>query len=127
MQALTFQGGGFNTLAGNNFAGTRAAMITVQHDFERLLFAKSGVPLLKDVPFTLSLHGGAFWTDFGGHAANPGDSLLVAAPHAYTELGFGLGNLTPFLAPLNFAAHFTWQLSSYPTSRFTFALSLMGP
>ncbi len=127
MQALTFQGGGFNTLAGHNFAGTRAAMITVQHDFDRLLFAKSGISFLKGVPLTLSLHGGAFWTDFVDHAPNPGDSLIAAARTVYGELGFGLGNLTPFLSPLNFAAHFTWQLSSYATRGFTFALSLMRP
>ena len=60
-------------------------------------------------------------------ACEPGDSLLVAAPRAYSEVGFGLGNLTPFLSPFNLAAHFTWQLSSYPTSRFAFALSLMQP
>jgi len=127
MQALTFQGGGFNTLAGHNFAGTRAAMITVQHDFDRLLLAKSGISFLKGVPLTLSLHGGAFWTDFVDHAPNPGDSLIAAARTVYGELGFGLGNLTPFLSPLNFAAHLTWQLSSYATKGFTFALSLMRP
>ncbi|MGH7533364.1 MAG: hypothetical protein ACREL4_08750, partial [Gemmatimonadales bacterium] len=32
MKALTYQRGGFNTLGDTNYAGTRAAMITVQHD-----------------------------------------------------------------------------------------------
>ena len=127
MKALTFQGGGFNTVHDQDFTGTRAVMLTLRHDFDRLLFAKSGLPLVRSVPFTLSVHGGVFWTDFVGHQPNPGDSLLVAAPRAYSEVGFGLGNLTPFLSPFNLAAHFTWQLSSYPTSRFTFALSVMRP
>ena len=56
-----------------------------------------------------------------------GDSLLNTAPHAYQELGFGIGNLTPFLSPFNLAVHFTWQLSSYPTRRFEFGLGLTQP
>jgi hypothetical protein len=118
MRALTFQEGGFNTLGMNNFTGTRAAMVVVQHDFDRLLFAKSGVPLLRSCPFTLSVHGGVFWTDFANHVPQPGDELLRVAKSAYRELGFGLGNLTPFLAPLNLAAYFSWQLTAYSTQRF---------
>ena len=124
MRALTFQTGGFNTPGDTNYSGTRAAMFTVRHDFDRLLFAKSRLPLIRSLPVTLSVHGGAFWTDFHNHPPNPGDSLLFTAPHAYTEAGFGLGNLTPFLSPLNLAVHFTWQLSHYPTRRFRFALGL---
>jgi hypothetical protein len=124
MRALTFQAGGFNTPRDSNYSGTRAAMLTVRHDFDRLLFAKSGLPLIRSLPFTLSVHGGVFWTDFHAHPPNPGDSLLLTAPRAYTEAGFGLGNLTPFLSPLNLAVHFTWQLSSYPTRRFQFGFGL---
>ena len=127
MAAVTFQEGGFNTLGETNFSGTRAALVTVCHDFDRLLFAQSGLPLVRDLPFTLSVHGGVFWTDFVGHTPNPGDALLNTAPTAYSELGFGVGNLSPFIAPFNFAAHFTWQLSSYPTRGFRFALGLTGP
>jgi hypothetical protein len=125
MRALTFQAGGFNTIARDtNYSGTRAAMLTIRHDFDRLLFAKSRLPLIRKVPFTLSVHGGVFWTDFDGHPPNPGDSLLYTARRAYTEAGFGLGNLTPFLSPLNVAVHFTWQLSSYPTRTFRFGFGL---
>lgn len=124
MRALTYEGTGFNTLSETNYSGTRAAMITVHHDFDRLLFAKSGLPLLHQLPFTLSVHGGVFWTDFHGHTPNPADALLTTAPTAYSEVGFGLGNLTPFLSPFNFAVHFTWQLSKYPGRRFQFGLSL---
>ena len=117
MEFLTFQGNGFNTLAETNFSGTRAAMVVVRHDFDRQLL---------HLPFTLSVHGGAFWTAFAGHPAFPGDSLLATARRAYTEAGFGLGNLTPFLSPFDLAAHFTWQLSAYPTRRFRFGFSVGG-
>jgi hypothetical protein len=113
------QHGGFNTLD-SNYAGTRAAMLTVQHDFDRLLFAKSGLPLVKRLPVTFSLDAGIFWTDFADHPAQPGDLLLHTARTPYSEVGFGLANLTPFLSPFDCAALFTWQLSSYPTNRFNF-------
>jgi hypothetical protein len=127
MSALTFQNGGFNTLGESNFVGTRAAMVAIRHDFDRLLFAKSGIPLVRDVPLTLSVHGGVFWTDFKHHTPVPGDELVVTAATPYSELGFGLGNLTPFLSPLNVAVHFTWQLSSYDTSRWMAGLWFTPP
>ena len=127
MQTATFQANGFNTLGDTNYSGNRAAMLTVRHDFDRLLFVKSGLPLVRSLPFTLSIHGGAFWTDFIDHHAYPADLLLTTAPRPYSELGFGLGNLTPFLSPFNLAAHFTWQLSSYPTHRFRFGLGFTRP
>jgi hypothetical protein len=122
MNALTFQGSGFNTMHQKSFLGTRAAMIALRHDFDRLLFAKSRIPVVRDLPVTLSIHGGVFWTDFAGQAPIPCDASLQPACTVYSELGFGLGNLTPFLSPFNIAAYFTWQLSSYPTSRFAFGL-----
>jgi len=117
MEFLTFQGNGFNTLAETNYSGSRAAMAVVRHDFDRLLL---------HLPFTFSVHGGAFWTGFADHPAFPADSLLSTAPRAYTEAGFGIGNLTPFLSPFDLAAHFTWQLSAYPTRRFRFGFSVDG-
>ena len=124
MRALTFQEGGFNTLGMNNFSGTRAALVVLQHDFDRLLFAKSGVPLLRDCPFTLSVHGGVFWTDFANHVAQPGDELLRVAQTTYGEMGFGLGNLTPFISPFNLAAYFSWQVTAYTTQRFQLTFGL---
>ena len=123
-ELYTYQPNGFNTLNGNNFAGTRAAMITANHDFDRLLFAKSRIPGVRSLPFTLSVHVGAFWSDFIDHPGNPGDSLLLTAPKLYTEAGFGVGNLTPFLSPFDLAAYFTWQLSAYHTRTFRFGLGL---
>jgi hypothetical protein len=119
------QYGGFNTLSQANFGGTRAGLITVRHDFDRLLFAKSGIPVIRTLPCTFSVHGGVFWTQFVGQQPAPGDSLLEART-PYSEVGFGLGNLTPFLAPFNFAARFTWQLSHYATSRFQFITTVTG-
>jgi hypothetical protein len=102
-------------------------MLTVRHDFDRLLFAKSGLPLIRMLPFTLNVHGGAFWTDFWHHTPKPGDVQLATARVPYSEIGFGLGNLTPFLSPFNFAWHVTWQLSSYPTNRWVFGFGLTAP
>ena len=126
-ELYTYQANGFNTLNGNNFYGTRAAMVTVNHDFDRLLFAKSGIPGVRSLPFTLSVHAGAFWSGFVDHPANPGDDVLWSAPKVYTEAGFGLGNLTPFLSPFDLAAFFTWQLSAYPTRGLRFGLGLTRP
>jgi hypothetical protein len=120
METATFQRNGFNTLAETNYSGTRAALLTVRHDFDRLLFVKSRLPLVRSLPVTLSLQGGVFWTDFIDHPSAPGDLLLTPARRPYSELGFGLGNLTPFLSPFNLAAHITWQLSAYPTHRLRF-------
>jgi hypothetical protein len=79
---------------------------------------------LKHVPFKLSVHGGAFWTDFVNHTAQPGDENVRIAPRAYSEIGFGLANLTPFLMPINMALYFTWQLSDYDTSLFQISLGV---
>ena len=124
MQTYTFQDNGFNTLNETNFSGTRAAMVVVRHEFDRLLFAKSRIPLVRDLPITLSVHGGVFWTDFANHTPNQGDDLLRTASTPYGELGFGAGNLTPFISPLNLAAYFTWQLSSYSASGFAIGFGL---
>ncbi|HYL21994.1 MAG TPA: DUF5686 family protein [Gemmatimonadales bacterium] len=128
MKTLTFQRDGFNTLADTNYSGTRAAMLVVRHDFDRLLFAKSHLPLVRRLPFTFSVHGGVFWTDFINHIPYPAaDTLLTTARTPYSEVGFGLGNLTPFLSPFNFAVHVTWQLSSYPTHHVSLGIGLTRP
>jgi hypothetical protein len=121
------EGTGFSTLSRVEFAGSRALMVSMRHDFGRALFAGSGLPLLRTLPTTLSLHAGAFWTSLAGSVFAPADTMLTVARRPYTEAGFTIGNLTPFLAPFNFAASFTWQLSSYPTNRFRFGFGFSGP
>lgn len=116
IQVLAAEGSAFNTLARGEFAGTRAALVLVRHDFGRL-------PL---VPATFSLHGGAFWSRIQSRLPAPADSLLFTAGHAYTEAGFTLANLTPFLSPFDFAVSCTWQLSRYPTHPFRFGLGFTG-
>ena len=116
--------GGFHTLAETNFAGNRAAMVVMRHNFEQSLFRKSGIPLVRDIPFALLVHGAAFWTDFIGVTRDPLNTTLSTAPSAYVELGFGLGNLTPMLRPFNFEVWFSWQLSSFATERFEFRIGM---
>jgi hypothetical protein len=116
--------GGFNTMDLKNFYGDRAAMIVINHDFDQALFRKSRLPLIKDIPFTLSVHGGAFWSEFRKTPVDQSDRSLRTAPHAYSELGFGIGNLTPFITPFNLAVWFTWQLSDYDTNRFNWQIGI---
>jgi len=110
---------GFSTLNENNFSGNRALAVHVNHDFRRSLFVASGLPGVRDIPFWLSIHGGVFWTEFRNHPYQSGDEHTLTAKSPYREIGFGLGNLTPFLAPFNLALYFTWQLSDYETSDFS--------
>jgi hypothetical protein len=108
----------FGTLMDSSFKAPRAALFALQHDFDRLLFTKTGIPLVRDIPFTLSIRGAVFWTDFVGSSAG------AVARVPYREVGFSLGNLTPFIAPFNFSARFAWQLSKYPTTPFRFGIGL---
>ena len=127
MDVLAVEGSGFRTLGRTNYYGNRAAMLLVRHDFGRLLFARSGLPLLRSLPFTLSVDGGVFWTAFVNHAVSPGDSLLATASRPYQEIGVSLGNLTPFLSPFNLSLHGAWQLSGYATRRFRLGIGISGP
>jgi hypothetical protein len=104
----------FKTLGETNYSGSRAVAVYAIHDFGHMLFRRSGLPLIKKIPFTVNIHGGAFWTDFRNHPPQPGDGDLFTADKAYTELGIGLGRITPW----NFVVNFTWQLSHYATTGF---------
>jgi hypothetical protein len=121
---VAYHGDGFNTMDEAIFAGNRAAMIGFHHDFDRLLFLASGLPLISSIPFTLNVHGGIFWTDFVDHTTHQADAFVLTATRPYSEFGFGVGNLTPFLSPFNFQVFFTWQLSSYPTNGFQFGFGI---
>ncbi|HEV2752128.1 MAG TPA: DUF5686 family protein [Gemmatimonadales bacterium] len=117
MQILAAEGRSFNTLARAQYAGNRALAVLLRHDFGHVF---------RRIPASLSLHGGVFWAALRGNVVVPSDSLLTAANRPYAEAGFTLGNLTPFLSPIDLAASFTWQLSTYPTSRFRLGLGLIG-
>ena len=113
-----FKSTGFNSVKETNFGGDRAASVYGVHNFGSRMFRKSGIEILQKIPFGLSVHGGAFWTEFEREPMMI-DASLGTAPTAYSEIGFGLYNLTPFLMPFNIALHFTWQLSPYKTERFS--------
>ena len=127
-RVLETQASPFTTLSDSNFTGSRAAMLAVEHNFDRLLFTRSHLPLVRDIPFTLAVRGALFWTSFGSAIDTLGPNLLPTAarvaPSPYREVGFTVGNLTPFISPLNLALRFAWQLSNYPTGRFRLGLDL---
>lgn len=108
----------FRTVGENNFAGSRVAALYLANDFGRWLFRKSRLPLIKRIPLSVTIYGGAFWTDFRGHPAQPGDAEIKTASKAYTEIGFGIGRIPP----LSLRLTFTWQLSDYDTNHFTTGL-----
>lgn len=109
---------GFQTLDTFHFSGSRMLSVTAQHDFGKRFFGKSGIPLVRGIPFTVAIHGGAFWTDFAGSVRTRDDERARSAHHAYSELGFSVGNLAPRLGILNMQLGFTWQLSDFPTDKF---------
>ena len=113
-----FKTTGFNTVRENNFGGGRIAAVYAVHDFGTHMFRNSGDRYLEKIPFGLSIHGGAFWTDFR-RGQTSRDVSLRSAPTVYSELGFGLNNLTPFMMPFNLSVNFTWQLSTYNTDKFS--------
>jgi hypothetical protein len=119
-----FEAGGFNTLNETNYVGDRAAMLILRHNFDRLLFRK--LPLLEYVPFTLLVHGGVFWTEFATVTPDGAYGIYPTATRAFTEAGFGLANLTPFISPFNFGVYLTWQLSDHGTQRFEFRIGIPG-
>jgi hypothetical protein len=108
----------FRTVGENNFAGSRVAALYLANDFGTWFFQQSRLPLIKRIPLSLTLYGGAFWTDFRGHPAQPGDEEVNTASKAYSEIGFGIGRIPP----LNLKFTFTWQLSDYDTNNFTTGL-----
>jgi hypothetical protein len=128
-RVLETQASPFSTLTDSNFTGSRAAMLAVEHNFDRLLFTRSHVPLVRDIPFTLAVRGAVFWTSFGSTALDTLSRTATLttvrfAPSPYREVGFTVGNLTPFMSPINLALRLAWQLSNYPTGRFRVGLDL---
>jgi hypothetical protein len=115
---------GFKTLNEHNYSGNEVLSAYANHNFGMRLFRKSGFPLLKELPFDVGIHGGAFWSDFDGGRAWPQNGSPRTALTAFGEVGFSLSNLTPFISPFNLATSFTWQLSDYDTARFAWQIGL---
>jgi hypothetical protein len=116
---IWFDDRGFATLNENNFHGDRVISVYWNQSLGRLPFQRSGLPLLELLPFEAAVHGGVFWSELRFQLDGTHDWTRTAtAP--YSEIGFGLSNLAPFLGILNPDVHFTWQLSSYDTPRFRF-------
>jgi hypothetical protein len=110
----------FKTLGEKGFSGDRTAMVYADHDFGVRLWQRSGIPLIKDIPFSLGVHGGFFVTDFDDPSLIPAipsgrKSYMQTAQRAYREVGFSIGRIPPLAIRL----FFTWQLSDYDTETFS--------
>ncbi|UCG60349.1 MAG: carboxypeptidase-like regulatory domain-containing protein [Candidatus Zixiibacteriota bacterium] len=113
----------FHTLGEINFSGSRTLAIYAIHDFERKLFQKTGIPVIKDLPFTLAVYGGVFWTDLKGNPTQPGDEQILVATKPYSEIGFSMGRLIPWGFLRGFSLNFSWQISEYYTHVFALGLT----
>lgn len=107
----------FKTLGENNFCGDRAAAVYAEHNFGSMLFRRSGIPLIRDIPLSLSVHGGVFWTEFERYASDAESVWTARKP--FGEIGFAFGNL-----PMGIKLYVTWQLSDYDTETFSFDFSM---
>jgi hypothetical protein len=105
----------YRTVGERNFSGNRVAAWYASNNFGAWFFRKSGLPLIKELPLSVILYGGMFWTDFHNHLSSPGDEEMSTASRPYSEIGFGIGRIPPLSSKLTF----TWQLSHYDTRRFS--------
>jgi hypothetical protein len=121
---IFFNRGAYQTLEEQTFGGDRVVSLTFYHNFRRLLFTRLGWPVVRDIPFWLSLHSSFLWADMANLAPVPGDESEFVFERPYSELGFGLENLLPFLEPAIVSLHFTWQLSDYDTRDFSALFAL---
>lgn len=112
----------FRTLGQNSFSGNRVAAVYLSHNFSRWLFKKSGLPLIKQIPFTASVIGGAFFTEFKNHNPQPGDDQIRSASTAYQEIGFRIGGILEY----GFSFDFVWQLSDYDTNKFSWGFRIFS-
>ncbi|MCP4704365.1 MAG: hypothetical protein GY865_07125, partial [candidate division Zixibacteria bacterium] len=108
----------FKTVGENNFEGYKAGAMYIHHDFGRNLFEWSHIPLIKDIPFSLGIHGGAFWTDYDNDNSVQTGAYHGVAEKAFSEIGFSIGRITA----LRYRLYFTWQLSDYDTDKFAITI-----
>ncbi|MFH1686881.1 MAG: DUF5686 family protein [bacterium] len=119
----------FKTLGDQGYSGDRVASVYLRHEFGTQLWKMTSLPLIRDIPFSLGIQGGAFVTDFYRKADRPSvDSTAVGeghyfhpAPRAYREIGFSIGRIPP----VNLRLFFNWQLSDYDTNSFRIDWSLL--
>ncbi len=110
---------GFNNLGDTLFAGNRIWALTASHEFGRLPFAASGIPVVRDLPVRVSVHGGVFRTAWHRSSGTRPAGAQDATDRMYSEVGVRFDGLTPFLAPFDLTVAITRQLSSYPTKRWS--------
>ncbi len=109
----------FKTLDKLLFSGNRVFSLYYNHDFGTMLFKKSRLPFIQNIPYSFNLHGGVFWTDLNNHIYQIGDEYIKQTDKPYSEVGFGIGRL-----PLLLKVYFTWQLSAYDTNKFYWGLDI---
>ena len=108
----------FKTLDDNNFVGDRVASGYLFHNFGNRPFRATGIPLVRDIPFSLGVYGGMFVAEFKNTSLPADFDHHRTADKAYSEIGFSIGAIPP----LGFDLYFTWQLSDYGTKKFSFDL-----
>jgi hypothetical protein len=101
-------------LSDTTIYATRIALVTLRHEFGRLLFAKSGIPGIRRLPLTLTANGDIYWLRSAGVISR------------FYRVGVGLGNLTPFLRPIDLGLHVEWRFFNHQR-RFQFGVALGGP
>lgn len=106
---------GFNNLGDTLFAGNRIWAVTAIHEFGRLPLAASGIPVVRDLPVRVSVHGGAFQTHWRHRSGARPPGAQDATDRVFGEVGLRFDGLTPFLAPFDLTVAITRQLSAFPT------------
>lgn len=121
-----YQTMGLITFPDTSFGGDRMAYLFAEHDFGKYMFRNSGIGFLQNIPIGFSIHGGAMWAEYGNGGFKPVDEVALPAHGAYTEIGFGLHNLTPWFGIINLSTKFSWQLSGYDTKKFNVSVNFFN-
>jgi hypothetical protein len=119
--SIFYEGLSFKTMGDSNFSGDWAVSAYYQHNFGRSLFLKSGIPLIRDIPLSFAIHGGMFFNEFNREPLSSNQFFNTTLDKPYKEIGFGIGGIPPLML----GCYFTWQLSDYPTNKFSWQLGLM--
>ncbi len=114
------------TLRTGEVFGDRAAVLSIQQNFNDDLFRLFGLTFLSDLQLMLSAHFNAALIEISpvsktilpGQLNNPAVNTLREFKHPFYELGFGIGHP---LFPLRF--EFTWKLNYFGTNNFVFGIN----